>query len=159
MKIIKKIRLKKDTPDHKAGELFVLMSNNGIYEIDAGEDDPAVFYGGDIKSFDEWFEEAEEPEWVRKQIKQILFDDTREDIIGWKYTNMRYRFIKDYYRYDSQTSSGLYENGTRAEFRFLEKTNSPERDNALHYFNQLVRDGYIEIQDNPNIVWEDEKCD
>ena len=159
MKIIKEIRLKKDTPDHKAGELFVLMSNNGIYEIDAGEDDPAVFHGGDIKNFDEWFEEVKEPEWVRKQIKQILFDDTREDIIGWKYTNMRYRFIKDYYRYDSQTSFGLYENGTRAEFRFLEKTNSPERDNALHYFNQLVRDGYIEIEDNPNIVWEDEKCD
>ena len=60
MKIIKKIRLKKDTPDHKAGELFVLMSNNGIYEIDAGEDDPAVFYGGDIKNFDEWFEEVED---------------------------------------------------------------------------------------------------
>ena len=162
MKIIKEIRLKKDTPDHKAGELFVLMSNNGIYEIDAGEDDPSVFYGGDIKNFDEWFEEVKEekePRWVRKQIKQILFDDTREDIIGWKYTNMRYRFIKDYYRYDSQTSFGLYENGTRAEFRFLEKTNSPERDNALHYFNQLVRDGYIEIQDSPNIVWEDEKCD
>ena len=158
-KVIKKIRLKKDTPDHKAGELFGLMSNNGIYEIDAGEDDPAVFYGGDIDNFDEWFEEVKEPEWVRKQIKQILFDDTREDIIGWKYTDMRYRFIKDYYRYDSQTSFGLYENGTRTEFRFLEKTNSPERDNALHYFNQLVRDGYIEIQDNPNIVWEDEKCD
>ena len=155
--VIKKIRLKKDTPDHKAGELFVLMSNNGVYEIDAGEDDPSVFHGGDIDNFDEWFEEVKEPEWVRKQIKQILFDDTREDIIGWKYTNMRYRFIKDYYRYDSQTSFGLYENGTRAEFRFLEKTNSPERDNALHYFNQLVRDGYIEIQDSPNIVWEDEK--
>ena len=59
-KIIKKIRLKKDTPDHKAGELFVLMSNNGIYEIDAGEDDPSVFYGGDIKNFDEWFEEVED---------------------------------------------------------------------------------------------------
>lgn len=57
-KIIKEIRLKKDTPDHRAGERFVLMSNNGIYEIDAGEDDPAVFYGGDIKNFDEWFEEV-----------------------------------------------------------------------------------------------------
>lgn len=58
-----KYRLKKDTPDHRAGELFVLMSNNGIYEIDAGEDDPAVFYGGDIKNFDEWFEEVKESGW------------------------------------------------------------------------------------------------
>lgn len=57
-KIIKEIRLKKDTPDHRAGERFVLMSNNGIYEIDAGEDDSAVFYGGDTKNFDEWFEEV-----------------------------------------------------------------------------------------------------
>lgn len=65
MKIIKKIRLKKDTPDHRAGELFVLMSNNGIYEIDAGEDDPSVFYGGDIKNFDEWFEEVSD-KWPQK---------------------------------------------------------------------------------------------
>lgn len=65
MKIIKKIRLKKDTPDHKAGELFVLMSNNGIYEIDAGEDDPSVFYGGDIESFDEWFEKVSD-EWPQE---------------------------------------------------------------------------------------------
>lgn len=64
-RIIKEIRLKKDTPDHRAGERFVLMSNNGIYEIDAGEDDPAVFYGGDIKNLDEWFEEVS-VKWPQK---------------------------------------------------------------------------------------------
>lgn len=64
-RIIKEIRLKKDTPDHGAGELFVLMSNNGIYEIDAGEDDPAVFYGGDIKNFDEWFDPVTD-KWPQK---------------------------------------------------------------------------------------------
>lgn len=66
-KIIKEIRLKKDTPDHRAGEMFVLMSNKGIYEMDAGEDDPAVFYGGDIKNFDEWFEE-ESVEWLHDRV-------------------------------------------------------------------------------------------
>ena len=25
--------------------------------------------------------------------------------------------------------------------------------------NQMVREGYIEIEENPNIVWEDDKCD
>lgn len=160
-----KYRLKKDTPNYDAGSIFIVRTDDTNTILLNGNDDIEDINGNfydkvaNIKHFDEWFEEvkeAREPRWVRKQIKQILFDDTREDIIGWKYTNMRYRFIKDYYRYDSQTSFGLYENGTRAEFRFLEKTNSPERDNALHYFNQLVRDGYIEIQDNPNIVWEDD---
>ena len=152
-----KYRLKKDTPEFGAGQMFTRREDE--YDNDclfAGSAPLPAFDVSLIDNFDEWFEEVKEPEWVRKQIKRILFDDTREDIIGWKYTNMRYRFIKDYYRYDSQTSFGLYENGTRAEFRFLEKTNSPERDNALHYFNQLIRDGYIEIEDNPNIVWEDE---
>ena len=156
-----KYRLKKDAPMDKAGTIFELHDNDGFKWLASDKCETQCPLNL-VNNFDEWFEEVKEekePRWVRKQIKQILFDDTREDIIGWKYTNMRYRFIKDYYRYDSQTSFGLYENGTRAEFRFFEKTNSPERDNALHYFNQLVRDGYIEIQDSPNIVWEDEKCD
>ena len=150
-----KYRLKKDAPMDKAGTIFELH-DDCEHEWLASDKCQTQYQINLVDNFDEWFEEVKEPEWVRKQIKRILFDDTREDIIGWKYTNMRYRFIKDYYRYDSQTSFGLYENGTRAEFRFLEKTNSPERDNALHYFNQLIRDGYIEIEDNPNIVWEDE---
>ena len=155
-----KYRLKKGTPEFEAGQMFTRGEDEDGNDCLFASGAPlAAFEVSLIDNFDEWFEEVKEPEWVRKQIKQILFDDTREDIIGWKYTDMRYRFIKDYYRCDSQTSFGLYENGTRTEFRFLEKTNSPERDNALHYFNQLVRDGYIEIQDNPNIVWEDEKCD
>ena len=77
MKIIKKIRLKKDTPDHKAGELFVLMSNNGIYEIDAGEDDPAVFHGGDIDNFDEWFEEIKESDPL---FEELTHDDERDRV-------------------------------------------------------------------------------
>lgn len=72
-KVIKEIRLKKDTPDHRAGERFVLMSNNGIYEIDAGEDDHSVFHGGDIKNFDEWFEEVKESGWWKPQDNEKYF--------------------------------------------------------------------------------------
>lgn len=170
MKIIKEIRLKKDTPDHKAGELFVLMSNNGIYEIDAGEDDPSVFYGGDIKNFDEWFEVVEEPEWVRKQIKRIEF--RIPDGKNWSnhdYVVIKWRYIKDYYYMDSEWGiamcykKGLTDSGAVENVDACDDAGSKSRAAAnkrlIKLANQLVRDGYIEIQDSPNIVWEDEKCD
>ena len=156
MKIIKKIRLKKDTPDHKAGELFVLMSNNGIYEIDAGEDDPSVFYGGDIKNFDEWFEVVEEPEWVRKQIKQVLFDDNQltDNESVW----VKMRFLKDFY-FEKTDIRGIkhYKAGYELEKVLFKEEREILLPQTIYYINQLVRDGYIEIQDSPNIVWEDEK--
>lgn len=159
-KVIKKIRLKKDTPDHKVGELFVLMSNNGIYEMDAGEDDPAVFYGGDIKNFDEWFEEVKEskkePEWVRKQIKQVVYHNAKTDTLNWKYVDVKYRFIKGHFYYDSRTSFSINNKLDESEIRFFENANGDELRRMLGYFNQLIRDGYIEIKNNPNIVWEDE---
>ena len=144
MKIIKKIRLKKDTPDHKAGELFVLMSNNGIYEIDAGEDDPSVFYGGDIKNFDEWFEEAKEPEWVRKQIKEVHGKGTR----------INYMAVKTFYlpvgEWDSEHKTAFrMEPGDVAGFAGYDE-------DVKGYINQMVELGFIEVEDNPNIVWEDE---
>ena len=150
MKIIKKIRLKKDTPDHKAGELFVLMSNNGIYEIDAGEDDPSVFYGGDIKNFDEWFEEVEEkkePEWVRKQIKEVHGKGTR----------INYMAVKTFYlpvvEWTSEHKAAFrMEPGDVAGFAGYDE-------DVKGYINQMVELGFIEVEDNPNIVWEDEKCD
>ena len=119
-----KYRLKKDTPNYEAGSIFVVTIDKDAFVPHADNvvvDSDGEFYChvSDIKHFDEWFEEVkEQPKWVRKQIKQILFGDAKEDIIGWKYTNMRYRFIEDYYHYDSYTSFGLYESGTRAEFRF-----------------------------------------
>lgn len=158
MKIIKKIRLKKDTPDHKAGELFVLMSNNGIYEIDAGEDDPSVFYGGDIDNFDEWFEEVKEPEWVRKQIKRV--DTTalnKGGESGYKYTDVQYRFIKPFYYDDAECGVDVYTKNSTSYQRFFmdDKPDELGYFNQVAFINQLVRDGYIEIEDNPNIVWED----
>ena len=144
-KIIKKIRLKKDTPDHKAGELFVLMSNNGVYEIDAGEDDPSVFHGGDIKNFDEWFEEVKEPEWVRKQIKEVHGKGTR----------INYMAVKTFYlpvvEWCSEHKTAFrMEPGEVAGFAGYDE-------DVKGYINQMVELGFIEVEDNPNIVWEDEK--
>lgn len=157
-----KYRLKKDTPEFKAGTVFDMIENIDVGKVltmNAPREDYYAFEVDSVDNFDEWFEEVKEskrePEWVRKQIRQVIFDNSRRDIIGWEYTDMEYVYIKDYYYYDSQTSFGFREEGTRMKFRFFEKTNSPERDNVLRYFNQLVRDGYIEIKDNPNIVWED----
>ena len=146
MKIIKKIRLKKDTPDHKAGELFVLMSNNGIYEIDAGEDDPSVFYGGDINNFDEWFEKVkEEPKWVRKQIKEVHS----------KNIHINYKVVKTFYlpvgEWCSEHKTAFrMEPGDVAGFAGYDE-------DVKGYINQMVELGFIEVEDNPNIVWEDEK--
>lgn len=146
-KVIKEIRLKKDTPDHKAGELFVLMSNNGIYEIDAGEDDHAVFYGGDVDDFDEWFEEVKEPEWVRKQIKAVHGKGTR----------INYMVVKTFYlpvgEWDSEHKTAFrMEPGEVAGFVGYDE-------DVKGYINQMVKLGYIEVEDNPNIVWEDENED
>ena len=167
MKIIKEIRLKKDTPDRKAGELFVLMSNNGIYEIDAGEDDHSVFHGGDIDNFDEWFEEVKEPEWVRKQIKRIEFRiPDGKNWSGNDYVVIKWRYIKDYYYMDSEWGvamrykKGLTYSGDVEIVDACDDVGSKSRAAAdkrlINLMNQLVRDGYIEIEDNPNIVWEDE---
>lgn len=152
MKIIKKIRLKKDTPDHKAGELFVLMSNNGIYEIDAGEDDPSVFYGGDVDNFDEWFEEVKEPTWMRKQIKQIEFGK-------YKSVYVVVRFIKNqsYIGYDDELGDMINYNepGEIKKIWFNADEQGSWRQKDYDILNQMIRDGYIEIQDSPNIVWEE----
>ena len=151
-KIIKKIRLKKDTPDHKAGELFVLMSNNGIYEIDAGEDDPAVFYGGDIKNFDEWFEEVKESTWVRKQIKQIEFG--KHNLV---YVVVRFIKSQNYICHDNEFGDvvGRNERGEVKEILFSANESKFWHQEDYDILNQMIRDGYIEIQDNPNIVWEE----
>ena len=147
MKIIKKIRLKKDTPDRKAGELFVLMSNNGIYEIDAGEDDPAVFHGGDIDNFDEWFEEVGKPRYRRKLVKAVHGKGTR----------INYMVVRTFYLpavewYCEHKTAFRMDPGVVAGFVGYDE-------DVIGYINQMVKLGYIEVEDNPNIVWEDENED
>lgn len=151
-----KYRLKKDTPEFKAGKMFTRgeneHDNDCLYA--AGEPAPS-FEINLINNFDEWFEEVKKPEWVRKQIKNIKY----------RYKGcfevIKFRYIKDFYvcSFDSRSNEEVskWNKGFEDEFDIYEgRYSSAEK---LSYLNQLVRDGYIEIEDNPNIVWEDEKCD
>ena len=148
-----KYRLKKDTPDMEAGEIFddtdsfghetsSMFDSRGAYRFDKD----------DIKHFDEWFEEVKEPTWVRKQIKRV------DITAGYKYTDIEYRFIKPFYYDDTEWGVDVYAKNSTSYQRFY-MDDTPDKStylNKVALINQLVRDGYIEVQDNPNIVWEDE---
>ena len=148
-----KYRLKKDLPDMEAGEIFddtdsfghetsSMFDSRGAYRFDKD----------DIKHFDEWFEEVKEPTWVRKQIKRV------DITAGYKYTDIEYRFIKPFYYDDTEWGVDVYAKNSTSYQRFY-MDDTPDKStylNKVALINQLVRDGYIEVQDNPNIVWEDE---
>ena len=154
-----KYRLKKDTPNYEAGSIFIvrtddilLSGNDDIEDINGNFYDKVI----NIKHFDEWFEEVREPKWVRKQIKQVVYHNAKTDTLNWKYVDVKYRFIKGHFYYDSRTSFSIDNKLDESETRFFENANGDELRRKMGYFNQLIRDGYIEIEDNPNIVWEDE---
>lgn len=170
-----KYRLKKDLPTLKAGAIF---SDEDNEEMSWGRnlyytDENGVlyrFYTKNIDNFDEWFEEVKEPEWVRKQIKRIEF--RIPDGKNWSnndYVEITWRYIKDYYYMDSEWGIAMcYKKGLTSREAVenvdgCDDVGSQSRAEAdkrlINLANQLVRDGYIEIKDNPNIVWEDEKCD
>lgn len=156
-----KYRLKKDLPDMEAGELFDDTDSFG-HETSSMFDSRGTyrFEKDDIKHFDEWFEEVkEEPKWVRKQIKQVVYHNAKTDTLNWKYVGVKYRFIKGHFYYDLRTGFSINNKLDESEIRFFENANGDDLRRMLGYFNQLIRDGYIEIKNNPNIVWEDEKCD
>ena len=163
-----KYRLKKDLPDLEAGEIFDVTENlddetgsmfdsTGTYRFDKE----------DIKHFDEWFEEVKEPEWIRKQIKQIEFriPDGKSSSNN-DYVEITWRYIKDYYYMDSEWGIAMcYKKGltSREAVENVDgyddagsKSRAAAGKRLINLANQLVRDGYIEIEDNPNIVWEDE---
>ena len=143
-----KYRLKKDLPDLEAGEIFDVTDNlddetssmfdsTGTYRFDKD----------DIKHFDEWFEEVKEPEWIRKQIKEV----------HGKNTHINYRIVKAFYlpvgEWTSEHKTAFrMEPGEVAGFAGYDE-------DVKGYINQMVKLGFIEVEDNPNIVWEDEKCD
>ena len=159
-----KYRLKKDTPNFEAGSIFVIHSDEGNIFPQASDfiyDPRGNYYDsvGNIKHFDEWFEEVkEEPKWVRKQIKQVLFDDNQltDNESVW----VKMRFLKDFY-FEKTDIRGIkhYKAGYELEKVLFKEEREILLPQTIYYINQLVRDGYIEIQDSPNIVWEDEKCD
>ena len=148
-----KYRLKKDTPEFKAGQVFTRGENeyDNYYLFADGEPMPS-FSVSLIDNFDEWFEKVKEPEWVRKQIKYIRY----------RYKGcfevIKFRYIKDFYvcSFDNRSNEEVsrWNKGFEDEFDIYEGKYSDSE--KLLYLNQLARDGYIEIEDNPNIAWEDE---
>lgn len=153
-----KYRLKKDTPEFKTGSMFTRRKYEyGDYDDDClfadispGTSPVPAFDISLIDNFDEWFEEAKEkkePEWVRKQIKEV----------HGKNTHINYRAVRAFYLpiggWDSEHKTAFrMEPGDVAVFVGYDE-------DVKGYINQMVELGYIEVEDNPNIVWEDEKCD
>lgn len=154
-----KYRLKKDTPEFEAGQMFTRGEDeDGNDCLFAGGAPLAAFDVSLIDNFDEWFEEAQEPKkeptWMRKQIKQIEFGEHKSVCVV-------VRFIKsqNYIGYDNELGDVIASNepGEIKKIYFHADDNGSWRQKDYDTLNQMIRDGYIEIQDNPNIVWEDEK--
>ena len=143
-----KYRLKKDTPEFKAGTVFDMIENVDVGKVltrNAPSEDAYAFEVDSIDNFDEWFEEAKEPEWVRKQIKEVHGKGTR----------INYMAVKTFYlpvgEWDSEHKAAFrMEPGDVAGFAGYDE-------DVKGYINQMVELGFIEVEDNPNIVWEDEK--
>ena len=155
-----KYRLKKDTPFYKKGTEFCEDWNcKGVLLNDS-----CIVVGSlnGLDNPDEWFEEVKEPTWVRKQIKRVdITALNKSGESGYKYTEIQYRFIKPFYYDDEEWGVDVYAKNDTSYQRFYMDDTPDEStySNKVAFINQLVRDGYIEIQDSPNIVWEDEKCD
>lgn len=143
-----KYRLKKDTPEFEAGQMFA--RGEDAYGTDclfAIASPVQVLDVSLIDNFDEWFEEAKEPEWVRKQIKEVHGKGTR----------INYKVVKAFYLPVGEWTS---EHKTAFRMEPGDVAVFVEYDEDVKgYINQMVKLGYIEVEDNPNIVWEDEKCD
>lgn len=154
-----KYRLKKDTPEFKTGSMFTRRKYEyGDYDDDClfadispGVSPVPAFDISLIDNFDEWFEEVKEPKkeptWVRKQIKAVHGKGTR----------INYMVVKTFYlpvvEWCSEHKTAFrMEPGEAACFAGYDE-------DVKGYINQMVRLGFIEVKDNPNIVWEDEKCD
>lgn len=140
-----KYRLKKDAPTMKAGQMFA--RGEDAYGTDclfAIASSVQVLDVSLIDNFDEWFEEVKEPEWVRKQIKEV----------HGKNTHINYRVVKAFYLPVGEWTS---EHKTAFRMEPGDVAGFAEYDEDVKgYINQMVRLGCIEIQANPNIVWEDE---
>ena len=145
-----KYRLKKDLPTLKAGAIFSDEDNEEMSwgrNLHHSDEDGILyrFYTEKIDNFDEWFEEVKEPEWVRKQIKEVHGKGTR----------INYMAVKTFYlpvgEWDSEHKAAFrMDPGDVAGFAGYDE-------DVKGYINQMVELGFIEVEDNPNIVWENEK--
>lgn len=152
-----KYRLKKDTPEFEAGQMFTRGRDE--YDNDclfAGGAPLPAFDVSLIDNFDKWFEAAKEPKkeptWVRKQIKQIEFGKHKSIYVV-------VRFIKEQrYIYNDKEFGDCVscnEVGEVKKIYFSANESKFWQQEDCDILNQMIRDGYIEIQDNPNIVWEE----
>lgn len=152
-----KYRLKKDLPDMEAGEIFDDTDSFG-HETSSMFDSRGAyrFEKDDIKHFDEWFEDFGSQKWTQKQIKQIEFGEHKS-----VYVVVRFVKSQNYIGYDNELGDVVASNeyGEVKKIWFNANESKFWRQEDYDILNQMIRDGYIEIQDNPNIVWEDEKCD
>ena len=100
-----------------------------------------------------WWKPKKEPTWVRKQIKQIEFGEHKS-----VYVVVRFVKSQNYICHDNEFGDvvGSNERGEVKEILFSANEAKFWRQEDCDILNQMIRDGYIEIQDNPNIVWEDE---
>lgn len=144
-----KYRLRKDTPEFEAGQMFTRGKDEyGNDCLFAGGAPLAAFDISLIDNFDEWFEEVKEPKkepkWVRKQIKAVHGKGTR----------INYMAVKTFYLPVGEWTS---EHKTAFRMEPGDVAGFVECDEDVKgYINQMVKLGYIEVEDNPNIVWEDE---
>lgn len=147
-----KYRLKKDTPEFKAGSVFTRRKYEyGDYDddflfadISPGTSPVPAFDISLIDDFDEWFEEVGKPRYRRKLVKAVHGKGTR----------INYMVVKTFYlpvvEWCSEHKTAFrMEPGDVAGFVGYDE-------DVIGYINQMVKLGYIEIQDNPNIVWGDE---
>lgn len=149
-----KYRLKKDTPDMEAGEIFDDTDSFG-HETSSMFDSRGTyrFEKDDIKHFNEWFEDLGSQKWTQKQIKQIEFGEHKS-----VYVVVRFVKSQNYIGYDNELCDVIASNERGEVKKIWFNANESEfwRQKDYDTLNQMVRDGYIEIEDNPNIVWEDE---
>ena len=149
-----KYRLKKDLPDLEAGEIFDDTDSFG-HETSSMFDSRGAyrFEKDDIKHFDEWFEDLGGQKWTQKQIKQIEFGEHKS-----VYVVVRFVKSQNYICHDNEFGDvvGSNERGEVKEILFSANEAKFWRQEDCDILNQMIRDGYIEIQDSPNIVWEDE---
>ena len=148
-----KYRLKKDLPDLEAGELFDDADSFG-HETSSMFDSRGAyrFEKDDIKHFDEWFEDLGSQKWTQKQIKQIEFGEHKS-----VYVVVRFIKSQNYIGYDNELGDVIASNepGEIKRIYFHADDNGSWRQKDYDVLNQMIRDGYIEIQDSPNIVWEE----
>lgn len=149
-----KYRLKKDLPDMEAGEIFDDTDSFG-HETSSMFDSRGTyrFEKDDIKHFNEWFEDLGSQKWTQKQIKQIEFGEHKS-----VYVVVRFVKSQNYIGYDNELCDVIASNERGEVKKIWFNANESEfwRQKDYDTLNQMVRDGYIEIEDNPNIVWEDE---